>query len=106
MDDVASYRIIDYQKVVYDDEGNAEKVWMNTDPTGEKTTDGSREGQGDPDPTTEDIENSDWVNVGFKDFRGEWHYYWIQGPFDEDFWIDDAIGEVINEYGIVLGESL
>ncbi len=105
MDDIVNYRVVDYQKVVEVEEGKFEKIWMNTDPEGELTTDGSREGQGDPDPTTEDIENSDWVNVGFQDKDGDWHYYWLKGPFDEEFWIDDSINEVINEYGIVLGES-
>lgn len=101
MEDVTDYRIVDYEHV--NEAGVRE--WRNTDPEGSITTDGSREGQGDPDPTTEDIENSDWVNVGFQDKDGEWYYYWIQGPFDEDFWIDDAIEQIVGEYGIVLGEA-
>lgn len=106
MEDLIDYRIVDYQKTIENDKGESEKVWMNTDPKGSVTTDGSRMGQGDPDPTTEDIENSDWVNVGFQDKEGEWHYYWLKGPFDEEFWISDSIEQVTGEYGIVLGESL
>lgn len=101
MDDVVNYRVIDYEHV--EDDGT--KVWRNTDPVGHPTTDGSRMGQGDPDPTVSDIENSDWVNIGFQDKDGEWHYYWIQGPFDEEFWIEDSIEQIIGEYGIVLGET-
>lgn len=97
MDDITGYRIVDYQ----DTSGE----WRNTDPKGQVTTDGSRTGQGDPAPSTEDIEASDWVNVGFEDSSGDTHYKWIQGPFDEDFWITDAIAQIADEYGIVLGEQ-
>lgn len=101
MRDVVDYRIVDYEHIVSD----GHKVWRNTDPTDQITTDGSRYGGGDPDPTEQDIEDSEWVNVGFLDSDGEWHYYWIRGPFDEEFWIEDAIEQIIAEYGIVLGES-
>lgn len=100
MDDIVDYRIVDYQHVNDDDR----LEWRNTDPEGTVTTDGSREGQGHAEPTTEDIENSSWVNVGFQDSEGEWHYYWIEGPFDEEFWISDAIEQLVSSYGIVLGE--
>lgn len=93
--EVEPYRVVDYQDV-----GG---TWRNTDPEGRVTTDGSRMGQGDPEPTTADIEASDWVNIGFQDDDGEWHYYWIFGPFDEDFWLDDAIEQIVHEYGIAYG---
>lgn len=101
MENIINYRVVDYEHV--NDDG--EKEWRNTDPEGELTTDGQREGEGDPDPTTEDIENSDWVNIGFQDSDGNWHYYWVHGPFDDEFWLDDVIEQIIDEYGIVLGES-
>ena len=102
MDKIVEYRVVDYQHVNED----GSKTWYNTDPKGQATTDGNRMGQGDPEPTTKDIEASDWVNVGFQDEHGDWRYYWIQGPLDEDFWIDDAIEQIVDEYGIVLGESV
>jgi hypothetical protein len=98
--DVTDFRVVDYEHV--NEAGVRE--WRNTDPVGTVTTDGSRDGQGDPDPTTEDIENSDWINVGFKDSDGEIHYYWMDGPFDDEFWIDDAIEQIASKYGIILGE--
>lgn len=101
MDGIVDYRIVDYLHIA--DDGTEE--WRNTDPEGKVTTDGSRFGQGDSDPSVEDIENSPYVNVGFKDVEGDWHYYWIDGPFDEDWWIDDAIEQIADEYGIVLGEA-
>lgn len=101
MENVVDYRVVDYRHTNKD--GSTE--WRNTDPKGQVTTDGSRQGQGDPDPTTEDIENSPYVNVGFQDSDGDWHYKWINGPFSAEFWIDDAITEIISEYGIILGES-
>lgn len=91
------YRVVDY--------ANTNGEWMNTDPVGKVTTDGSRMGQGDPPPTTEDIEASPWINVGFQDADGEWYYRWIQGPFDEEFWIDDAIEQLAHEYGISYGSA-
>lgn len=101
VENIVNYRVVDYEHVNED----GDKEWRNTDPEGELTTDGQREGEGDPEATTEDIENSDWVNIGFQDTDGNWHYYWIHGPFDEEFWLDDAIEQIISEYGIVLGES-
>lgn len=100
MDNLEDYRVVDYRHT--NEDGSTE--WRNTDPRGTVTTDGSREGQGDDPPTTQDIEESPYVNVGFKDSDGEWHYYWIDGPLDEEFWIDDAIEQIVDEYGIVLGE--
>lgn len=97
MEDIVNYRVVDYQ----DTSGN----WRNTDPIGKTTTDGSRTGQGDPEPTVEDIESSEWINVGFEDKNGDITYKWIKGPFDEDFWVSDAIIEIASEYGIVLGEA-
>lgn len=100
MENVENYRVVDYRHT----NPNGSTSWKNTDPEGFVTTDGSREGEGDPEPTTQDIEDSPYVNVGFQDADGEWHYYWIDGPFDEEFWIDDAIEQIVDEYGIVLGE--
>lgn len=100
MRDVYDYRVVDYLHIT----GDGREEWRNTDPPGQITTDGSRTGQGDPEPTTEDIENSPWVNVGFQDTDGDLHYYWLQGPFDEEWWLDDAIEQVVDQYGIVLGE--
>lgn len=97
MENIVEYRIVDYEDL------NGE--WRNTDPKGQITTDGSRYGQGDPEPTTEQIENSSWVNVGFEDIHGDVTYKWIEGPFDEEFWVSDAIIEIAHEYGIVLGEQ-
>lgn len=101
MDNIIDYRVVDYLHINDDDS----QEWRNTDPKGSVTTDGSRLGQGDPEPTTQDIEDSPYVNIGFQDEDGNWHYYWINGPFDELFWIDDAIEQIVDEYGIVLGES-
>lgn len=92
-----AYRVVDYQDV--------NGVWRNTDPVGQVTTDGSRTGQGDPEPTTEDIEASPWINVGFEDDDGEIYYKWIQGPFDAEFWIDDAIEQIVGEYNIPYGSN-
>lgn len=97
MEDIISYRVVDYQ--------STDGEWRNTDPKGMITTDGSRYGQGDSEPTVEDIEHTPWVNVGFEDKHGDITYKWIQGPFDEDYWISDAILEIADEYGIALGEQ-
>lgn len=97
MEDIVDYRVVDYQ--------STDGTWRNTDPKGQITTDNSRMGQGDPEPTVEDIEHTPWVNVGFEDKHGDTIYKWIQGPFDEDFWISDAIEQIADEYGIVLGEQ-
>jgi hypothetical protein len=97
VENIVSYRVVDYQSTDGD--------WRNTDPKGSVTTDGSRMGQGDSEPTVEDIESSPWINVGFEDADGDVHYKWIKGPFDEDFWVDEAIEQIVDEYGIVLGES-
>lgn len=100
--EIIDYRVIDYAHL---NPKTDELEWRNTDPKGAPTTDGARMGQGDDDPTTEDIENSPYINVGFKDADGDWHYYWISGPFDEEFWVDEAIVEIVDEYSIVLGEE-
>lgn len=100
MEKIRDYRVVDYQHEL----PSGEKVWRNTDPKGQVTTDGSRMGQGDPPPTQKDIQISEWVNVGFTDEHGDTIYKWIKGPFDSEFWIDDAILQIVDEYGIVLGE--
>lgn len=100
LENIEDYRVVDYRHT--NEDGSTE--WRNTDPKGEVTTDGSREGEGDPPPIEQDIVESPFVNVGFQDKDGEWHYYWIDGPFDEEFWLDDAIEQIVHEYGIVLGE--
>ena len=97
MEDIVDYRIVDYQ--------SPDGTWRNTDPKNRVTTDGNRMGQGDPPPSVEDIEASTYVNVGFEDKDGNITYKWIEGPFDEDYWISDAIIEIADEYGIVLGEQ-
>lgn len=102
MDNITGWRIVDYQHELED----GTKVWRNTDPKGKVTTDGTRMGQGDPKASQKDIEISDWVNVGFTDKHGDTYYKWIQGPFDSEFWIDDAIEQIVDEYGIVLGERV
>lgn len=76
------YRIVDYL--------GRDGEWKNTD-------------DGDLDPQQSDILRADQINVGFTDNDGEWHYRWIDGPFDEDFWIDDAIDEIADLYGIPVG---
>lgn len=95
------YRVIDYLHITPTGREN----WKNTDPKGSVTTDGTRIGKGHKPPTQKDIEDSPYVNLGFRDDEGEWHYRWVDGPFDEEFWLDDAIGEIVAEYGIVLGEE-
>lgn len=97
MEDIVKYRVVDYK--------GSDGDWKNTDPKGHVTTDGSRMGQGDREPTPKEIENSPHINVGFWDRDGNIHYYWIEGPFNKDFWIDDAIVEIADEYSIVLGEE-
>lgn len=80
MDDYPmEWEIIDYQ--------GADGNWYNTD-------------DGDPRPSDLDIESSPMINVGWNDVDGEWHYRWIDGPFSEDYWIDDAIYEASDAYGI------
>lgn len=73
------YRVVDYMDT------NGE--WRNTD-------------EGDPDPSEADILETPYVNIGFTDTDDNWHYRWVDGPFDEDFWLDDAIEEIADEYGI------
>lgn len=80
MDEPMEWRIVDYQ--------GTDGQWYNTD-------------EGDDPPTDEDIENTPYVNVGWNDEDGNWHYRWVDGPFDQDdFWIDDAIYELSDAYGI------
>lgn len=100
MDNLEDYRVVDYRHTNSD--GSTE--WRNTDPKGVTTTDGNREGQGDAPPTTQDVIESPYVNVGFKDSDGIWHYYWIEEDFDEEFWLNDAIEQIADKYGIILGE--
>ncbi len=91
------YRVVDYM--------DTRGVWRNTDPVGHVTTDGSRMGQGDKPPTTADIQASPHINVGFWDSDGNIIYKWIEGPFTDTFWIDDAIIEIADEYNITLGSE-
>lgn len=76
------YRVVDYL--------GHDGVWKNTD-------------QGDPEPLDSEIEGSPEVNLGFVDQDGNWHYRWVDGPFDEDFWLDDAAEQVADRYGYVIG---
>lgn len=77
------FRVVDYL--------GSDGEWKNTDK-------GARE------PLEQEIEDSPYVNIGFKDADGNWHYRWIDGPFDEDFWLEDAIHEIASEYGFVVGQ--
>jgi hypothetical protein len=95
------YRVVDYLHIT----PGGNKVWKNTDPKGQPTTDGTRMGQGNKEPNQQDIEDSPHVNLGFQDADGNWHYYWVDGPFDSEFWLDDAIIEIVAEYLIVMGEE-
>lgn len=74
-----NYYVVDYK----DTNGD----WRNTD-------------QGDPDPSSDDIMASPEINIGWEDEDKNWHYRWVDGPFDADFWLDDAIVEIADEYGI------
>lgn len=74
-----NYKVVDYQ--------SGDGYWVNTD-------------QGGSTPTETDIEGSPWINIGWEDQDQNWHYRWVEGPFDSDFWLDDAITEIANEYGI------
>lgn len=81
MDEEYEYRVIDYMG----EDGN----WYHVP-------------DGDPEPTTEDLMETPEVCVGFLDADDNWHYRWIDGPFDDDYWIDDAIEETADYYGIDL----
>jgi hypothetical protein len=78
------YRVVDYQ--------SADGEWINTD-------------EGGPEPTDIDIESTSWVNIGWKDTDDNWHYRWVEGPFDKDFWLNDAITEIADEYGITIAAT-
>lgn len=97
MENIVSYRVVDYK--------GSDGEWKNTDPKGSVTTDGSRMGQGDEPPTTQEIQESPYVNVGFWDSDGNIIYKWITGPFTDTFWIEDAIEEIADEYSISLGSE-
>ena len=76
------YRVVDYQ--------GADGSWYNVD-------------SGDPEPTRDDIEASDRLNLGFTDEDDNWHYRWVDGPFTvDDYWLDDVILEISDEYGIAI----
>lgn len=101
MTEFNDYRVVDYLHIT----PGGNEVWKNTDPKGSTSTTGTHSGQGNKPPTQKDLEVSPYISIGFKDELGEWHYYWVDGPFDSNFWVDDAIIEIVSEYGIVMGEE-
>jgi len=42
-------------------------------------------------PTDAQLAEADVVHVGWEDPDTNWHYRWIYGPFDEEFYIWEAI---------------
>jgi hypothetical protein len=79
---LVEYRVVDY--------ADASGEWVNTD-------------EGAPEPTLEDIYEAVELNVGWTDTDGNWHYRWLEGPFSEDFELEDAIAEASDKYGIDVG---
>lgn len=74
-----NYRVVDYR--------NLNGEWINTD-------------EGGAAPTDADIEDTPELSLGWEDEDGNWHYRWVDGPFSDDFGLEDAIIEIASEYDI------
>jgi hypothetical protein len=70
-------------------------AWVESDGTFHSVENGERE------PTSEELgERNVEVVTSYRDADDIVHYLTIYGPFDDEYGIEDAIGELLVAYGI------